>query len=162
FAVRSYATLPDERPPTKDAQQYLTIAHNIVHRGAFSLSQETPQSDGAPSPTMHRAPVYPLLRSLTLSENQQLLRPLRPASLRLGPMHGLLAMALAWALTRSRWRALLTLGLVGLDGELMAMSGNLLSENVACLLMIALSLCLAIAVRTLRGRLFALTGLLLG
>lgn len=175
FFLQNLETLREDRTPEFDAQQYVTIAWNIAHHGTVSLSPDVP---GKPVwPTMHRPPAYPFilamgilvspdLRSLDLAgffkeEAQPRLAPLRRLQVVLRLAVSFLAMGISWALTRSRVLAFLTLGLAGLDTELIYMSGLFLSENLACFLLTALSLCLALAVRS-PGRLrFGSAGALL-
>ena len=175
FVVRSLETLQVARAPRYDAQDYVTIALNVVHHGTFSISPERP--DKPPWPGMDRAPAYPLLlavgilaspglRSLDTSayfkdESQASLRPLRWMQLMLVQVTAFLAMWIAWELTRSLPLSFLTLGLVGLDSQLITISGAFLSENLACFLLTALSLCLLLTFRTLRLALFGLSGALL-
>ena len=175
FVLRSLETLQEDRPPKYDARDYVTIAYNLVHHGSFSLSAERP--DKPPWPGMHRAPAYPFFLALIIAaspelrhldldsflqeESQSRLWPLRCVQLLLVLATSFLAMALAWRLTRSAPLTFLTLGLVGLDNELISISGTLLSENLAGVLITALSLCLALAVdRPIRAY-FALSGALL-
>jgi len=175
FFFRGHETLQEEQVPRFDAQDYVTHAFSLVHHGVFSLSPNRPGS--TPYPSMHRAPGYPFflalgiwasptLRALDLEQffaegSQARLRPLRWMQLLLVQVAAIFAMWLAWELTRSRTLAFLTLGLVGLDREVITLSVNLLSEGLACFLLTALSLCLALTVKTLKRPLFGLSGALL-
>jgi len=175
FIFRGLETLRVDRTPRFDAQDYATMAYNVAHYGVFSLSLERP--DKPPLPMMHRPPAYPFLLALGIwaspdvraldmeaffkDESQARLRPLRWMQLLLLQLAAFLAMWLTWELTRSLPHAFLTLGLVGLDKEIISMSGAFLSEGLACFLLTSLSLCLALAVRTLSRSLFGLSGVCL-
>lgn len=164
-----------ERPPSKDAEQYVTFAYNLAHRGVFSLEGD-PEREAAPS--AYREPGYPALlaigirlipgiRAMSLEailseEEQPRLAPLKHIQLALILLTVLMAGALISELTGNGPLTVTGTALIGLDASILSLADPFLSEVLIAPLFAGLSWRLAVLARRPTSAGFAVAGALTG
>ncbi len=151
-----------------DAVENITIAYNLYHNFTYSCA-----ADG--SPTGYRQPGQPTYLALAIAMDPVLRKAsleglltdaatimrLKRTQVPLLPATALVAMLLAWMLTRNGPLAMVAMVLVGLSGVLHWAVGLLLTELLSSMLVLCLSVSLCFLIRRLSYTSFALAGLTL-
>jgi len=149
----------NDAPIHADARQYIKYGYNLVYHNLYSMDYPSQN----PKPDSYRSPGYPLLIALSMRLSDGL--DFIPVMLYLQAMLGTLTVILAFLLAKhftSNTFALVAALLVGSSPHLVTMSGYLLTETLACFLVIAALLAYTLATKRGSLSLFALAGVLFG
>jgi 4-amino-4-deoxy-L-arabinose transferase-like glycosyltransferase len=148
LAVAGYA---HGDPPTTDDDIYVTIAYNIQKYKTFSLERnDTPD----PEPTAYVAPGFPTWLAISIAANPNIskmdyeelyengLKQLRLLQVPIIILIGFLSMYIVIRITGNKILGYIILFLIGSSEILEVTSNHLLSENLASLLLIIVSISL--------------------
>lgn len=167
----SIASTAHDKPPSSDDHHYVLMGYNFQKYGTISL-EDGDIAD--PEPTAFREPGYPVYLAICIFLNPGLrnmdleelysggLRTLRLSQIPLVIITAIFVMFIIYSFTGSYLLAYIAMFLTGASEVMATISNHLLSENLAALLIVLVSLSLYKIFKTGRMAYFIMLGISMG
>ncbi len=164
----SIASTAHGKPPSSDDQHYVIMGYNFQKYGTISLEDGDIED---PEPTAFREPGYPVYLAICMFLNPVLrnmdleelysggLKTLRLSQIPLVIIIAIFVMFIIYSFTRSYLLAYIAMFLTGASEVMSVISNHLLSENLAALLIVLVSLSLYKIFKTGRIAYFIMLGI---